>query len=416
MRSVHGMDEFASLLRALMAERGLGVRALARRVPCDPGLVSRLRSGQDRPSPRIARCLDDMLGACGDLAALAARQPATRPRMPGLPPAALVSGRSLAGPSGRFTGPVAPELADYFASQLAGHYSADRFLGPTQLIPVAASQYELLCNLANAATGSLRSDLWSVAAGYAGFLGWLYQDAGDLGTSSHWLNEMLERAHRSQDIQLICFTLHNKAMLQADTKDGGGVLDLTGAALRQRAHLCPKVRVLLLQQAAHGTSLIASDDAGDSCDRLLDEAAALVDTVDDGYPWGGSCQTPRYLDVQRATIYTRLGRTRSALDLWEQIIPSMPRSSRRDVGVFRARQAQALADSGEPEQAVKAAAEIAPLVRETGSARMSAELFALRQHMNPWRDEPPGHALAEVLAGISRRSPTGDGTWRLETR
>src|SRR6185437_12869944 len=40
-------------------------------------------------------------------------------------------------------GPVAPELVGYFASQLAGHYSADRFLGPMRLIPTALSQYEL---------------------------------------------------------------------------------------------------------------------------------------------------------------------------------------------------------------------------------------------------------------------------------
>jgi hypothetical protein len=66
------MDEFAGRLRALMAERGLGVLALARQVPCDKALISRLAAGKQRPSEQIASRLDDALGAGGELAALAA--------------------------------------------------------------------------------------------------------------------------------------------------------------------------------------------------------------------------------------------------------------------------------------------------------------------------------------------------------
>src|SRR5215471_9369173 len=63
--------EFAGMLRALMDERGLGVRAVARRVPCDPGWVSRLASGQARPSRQIAARLDEVLRAEGRLTAVA---------------------------------------------------------------------------------------------------------------------------------------------------------------------------------------------------------------------------------------------------------------------------------------------------------------------------------------------------------
>lgn len=63
---------FGDLLSALMKERCLGVRALARKVPCDPALVSRLASGQQRPSAQIARRLDEILSANGELSGLAA--------------------------------------------------------------------------------------------------------------------------------------------------------------------------------------------------------------------------------------------------------------------------------------------------------------------------------------------------------
>jgi len=60
--------DFGTLLSGLMAEHGLGVRALARRVPCDPALVSRLAAGRQQPSAQIARRLDAILAAGGELA------------------------------------------------------------------------------------------------------------------------------------------------------------------------------------------------------------------------------------------------------------------------------------------------------------------------------------------------------------
>lgn len=66
--------DFATLMRDLMRERELTGRALARRVPCDPALISRLASGQKRPSARMASRLDDVLGASGALADAASAQ------------------------------------------------------------------------------------------------------------------------------------------------------------------------------------------------------------------------------------------------------------------------------------------------------------------------------------------------------
>jgi len=67
-----------------MAERGVGVRALARRVPCNHALISRYLSGERPPSPGMAVRLDAALGAGGELVALAAAGPeAATDRRPG---------------------------------------------------------------------------------------------------------------------------------------------------------------------------------------------------------------------------------------------------------------------------------------------------------------------------------------------
>lgn len=66
------MSGFGDELARLMMARGVGVRELARLVPCNPGHISNLRSGKANPSPDLARIVDDLLGAAGTLTALAA--------------------------------------------------------------------------------------------------------------------------------------------------------------------------------------------------------------------------------------------------------------------------------------------------------------------------------------------------------
>src|ERR1039458_6060424 len=68
------MSAFSTELARLMEARGLGVREVARRVPCNPGHISNLRSGKAQPSPELAADLDKVLGADGTLTALAPAQ------------------------------------------------------------------------------------------------------------------------------------------------------------------------------------------------------------------------------------------------------------------------------------------------------------------------------------------------------
>ena len=66
------MSDFSRELTRLMAERGVGVRQLARAVYVNPGHVSNLRSGRDTPSPELAAAIDGHLDGGGRLALLAA--------------------------------------------------------------------------------------------------------------------------------------------------------------------------------------------------------------------------------------------------------------------------------------------------------------------------------------------------------
>src|SRR5688500_7506819 len=111
---------FGEKLRELMTERGISQRKLAALVPCDDGYISKLVNGRKaRPSQEIAERLDGLLDAGGALAALRPRLPAKRAAHVELTALGLAAANGATSPH---KGPVAPELADYFRDQLAGHY------------------------------------------------------------------------------------------------------------------------------------------------------------------------------------------------------------------------------------------------------------------------------------------------------
>ncbi|MFD3938308.1 Twin-arginine translocation pathway signal [Streptomyces sp. NPDC058611] len=296
---------------------------------------------------------------------------------------------------------VDPALISYFQEQLEGHYRADMLLGPHDLIGTVSAQYQLIDKLVRSAQGETRRGLLRVGAAYAALVGWLYQDAGDLGAASFWRGITQEIAARSRDPHLFGYSLVNLAQVRTDLGDGYGVIDLCEAALVDD-RLFPKVRLMAMQQQAHGASLTGDRTA---VDRLIDAADGLISRVDDDLPWGNACRrTPGYLEVQRATCYGRLGLGREAESLWSQVLDGVPAIARRDRGVYLARHATAAAGAREPEQAVDIARAAAEIAVETGSARMRRELVTLERAMRPWHDAPVGRDLAEVLAPVNEGS------------
>ncbi|MFG2900991.1 Twin-arginine translocation pathway signal [Streptomyces zaomyceticus] len=296
---------------------------------------------------------------------------------------------------------VDPALVDYFQSQLEGHYRADMLLGPHDLIGTLGPQYQLIDKLTRSATGETRRGLLRVGAAYAALVGWLYQDAGDLSAAAFWRGITQEIALRARDPHLIGYAMVNSAQVRTDLGDGAGVVDLCEAALDDD-RVVPKIRVMAMQQQAHGASLLRDRSA---VDRLIDDADRLLSRVDDDLPWGNACRrTPGYLEVQRATCYGRLGLGAEASDLWAQVLAAVPGTARRDRGVYMARHATAAATARQPEQAVEIARKVATIAVETGSARMRRELATLERTMRPWQDAPVGRDLAEALAPVTEGS------------
>ncbi|MEU3881823.1 Twin-arginine translocation pathway signal [Streptomyces californicus] len=305
------------------------------------------------------------------------------------------------------TGPFAsqyvdPALVDYFQQQLEGHYRADMFLGPHDLIGTVSAQYQLIDKLVRSAKGETRRALLRAGAAYAALVGWLYQDAGDMDGAAFWRGVTQEIAVRSRDPHLIGYSLVNQAQVRTDLGDGHAVVELCEAVLEDADQLVPKVRIMAMQQLAHGASLTGDRRV---VDRLLDRADRFLPAVDDDLPWGNACRrTPGYLEIQRATCYGRLGLGAEAGSLWTQVLAVVPETARRDRGVYMARQATAAATARKPDEAVEIARNVATIAVETRSARMRRELTELERAMRPWHDAPVGRDLAAILASVTERN------------
>jgi hypothetical protein len=140
------VSDFTEVVARYREARGIGVRALARAVHHDPSHLSRVLRGVKPAGPDMARRLDEFRSAEGEI--VRAEETSRTPE-----PAEDLRDTY-----------VAPELVGYFRDQLAGHYTADMYLGPRHLIPTVQTQAELIASLAAAADAPVRTGLCSAGS------------------------------------------------------------------------------------------------------------------------------------------------------------------------------------------------------------------------------------------------------------
>lgn len=129
-RQPRAAGPFGEKLVALIDQRGLSLREVARRVPCSPSHLSKIAHGGKGVSEQLAALLDRVLNAGGELAALA-EPPARKETEPrGHVPRADAHGLSLSLPF--VPGRVLIEISDPAAD--AGHGRAETAGGQLALV------------------------------------------------------------------------------------------------------------------------------------------------------------------------------------------------------------------------------------------------------------------------------------------
>lgn len=261
---------FGDKLRALMAERGISQRRLARLVPCNNGYLSKLARDLQVPSPDMARRLDELLDAGGHLAGLRV----------GLVGAVSLDDRERIAAALARPARLDEATLDALDAVLAGQRRLEDALGPAALLGPVSGQLDAVTALMQDARGPLRERLGRTVAEWTAFTG--------------WLNAALRRDEQA-------LALFRRAEVQADEFDHGTVAALAvsfaGYVARKRGRYRAVLRASAAALATPGAhpaqhvfdrlqSARAHAALGDVelARRILHEAADRADDVADPPP------------------------------------------------------------------------------------------------------------------------------------
>ncbi len=374
-----GMDDFAGQLGALMAERGLGVRALARKVPCDPSLISRFVNGRQQPSPDMAQHLDDALEAGGGLTACLDRREVLRLGLAlSLTPQAL--GAALAESAGEameFTQAASTTAVgagtfahlDTVVAELDRSYPVQP---PAGLFPVArAYRAQVQRLISGPATLTQRHELYVYAAWFSEALAWLSHDLGAPLAAHAWAVDCFEHARQAGHGELCGWAADAMASIALYSGRPSRAIEAAVAGLARVPDRHP-LGVRLRAQAARGHARLGE---GDGCETLIAEAEREYGRLPGRPPLrpaGSALLSDFAVTAYPASCYVWLGDFakaagygRRAVEVHESVTPAQRSPSRE--AIARIDLALAMAGQGDPGEAAELGCQALRSPRLTGS-------------------------------------------------
>ncbi|MGH3914707.1 MAG: helix-turn-helix domain-containing protein, partial [Pseudonocardiaceae bacterium] len=448
---------FGVVLRHCRTEAGLSLRELGKRCHHDYSRLSRMETGDHLGDPALLAEIDLILGAGGlltvlrtaaelpsDPAGTVVVAPAVQMRTAGDGAPIVLEMRMTDGRSVRVSIPrrefsqliasgalravlpagvlnldeadrlarvmrqpsrVDPQVIGYFDRLLTEHYTADKILGPHQLLGPVLAQLDELETLRKHARPPVAKPLLRVLARYAEFVGWLQQDAGDVPAAMYWSDRATQWAQTAGDHQMVAYLLVRKSNIACQLDDANTVIELAAAAQDVPGDVDPKIIALAAQQEARGWAMISDVD---HCRPKLDAAAELLSKYSDEGGPAGPVYIQYYdlgvLEDQSATCFRSIGRAEDAIAIFERrIVESLDANLHRDRGYQMAKLANAVVatQQPEPERAAQLGLTCLDLARRTGSARIGKELHTLDATLTTrWSDQPDARAFHDALTAL----------------
>lgn len=355
---------FADRLRALMHEQGTGPVAVARRVPCDPGYVSRLARGRQAASPRMARRLDEVLGADGELVALAGEAR-------GMPP----GGRDMA-LSDPGTVPGAGEVREN--SQMLVRLESR--LGGDSVLPAAVAAFSVAREAAGGhrLAGAPLREL-QAAAGEAGEVAaWIAFDGDDLPGSYRLAAAALPLSREAGDDGMVLFLRSHTAMLDLEARHPARALRTADAALAS-GHHAPRVRAVF--QIRRGRSLVMLGDQARGTAALAEARGIIMDGPSSRDPWWTWWADPAEMAWQHGMAALDAGDPAAAVPALERAAelraPARARARLEDAALLLG----AYARAGAWSEAVPLARQVAEAGRGVTSGRIRGLLRRTARYM-----------------------------------
>jgi transcriptional regulator with XRE-family HTH domain len=294
------------------------------------------------------------------------------------------------------------DVVAHFRRLLDAAISKDGNNGPRDTLPVVFGILSAIETSARDVKPSIRRQLLRVGAECAELAGWLFRDLSSPTTADYWRDRAIEWAQESGDQAMQGYVLLKKAQAAYDERDALRMLTLAQAVQEGPWLLPHRVRAEAAQQEARGEAMLGG--APEQIERKLDEARQLLakDDPDEEREGGDLARHygPVLLAVQTAICHKEAGRPAAAVRLYEQQL-SEGTFSRRDHGYFSALMADALALSGEPDEAARVGLQALAVASTTGSARTLRELHQLVNDLGPWTRRQPVAELREAVLAVA---------------
>jgi transcriptional regulator with XRE-family HTH domain len=241
---------------------------------------------------------------------------------------------------------------DWLDRLLAEHRRAEDFIGSRPLVEVMSQQLRTVVDLYSGARGPLEQRVVRLASEHAQFLAWMAQDQGQSAAALAWYDRSHEWALEAGDANMAATTLSMKAHMAWSGGRGSRCVRLAEAARWSAPGTSLGVQGMAAQMAARGHAL--SRDA-DNARRLLDDAQDLIaraaEHPEDEPPWM-YFYDETWFTLQRGMAAMHLRDWQAAANHITAGLDALPDSYRRDKAWYRSCLAHAVAEAGQPEQAL----------------------------------------------------------------
>ena len=379
------------------------------------GQLSKVETGNKRPTPQLARLCDGALNNGGALIALVPErserhrdeetppevQPSSSPWDPPGRRKVLVSGAaSMLGatmPDGhRPLDPLADgTLLDASRALFDQFRRVGQTAPPGAVLPALTEQTRTLRTLAVRSGPRTRLGLLTLCARYAEFAGWMAQEAGEDQAALRWTDYAVELAAASDDDSLSSYALVRRGLVAYYQGDAAATVALAQGA---RSHRLPyRIRGLAAQREAQGHALAGNHTA---CMRELDHARSLLaqGSQDSAGPVIGTTHLQDPVGMITGWCLLDLGKPRQAAKMLDQEVERIPAKAMRTHARYGARRALAHALAGEVEHACSVAQGLLSAAHIVGSATIALDLRRLSRTLGRHPKNPAVQELAPLLA------------------
>jgi len=276
-----------------------------------------------------------------------------------------------------------------------GYVEADRLMGSLCVAGPIQLQMPVIERACEVSRGADRIEMLRFACQFAGFGGWIFQDAGDLTCAMQWTNRALDYALELGDERVIAYTLMRKAMIATEGGTPAQGLGIADAALRCKDSLTPRLRAVILRQRSYSNAVLGEviATARDADEAVTEAVAGENQDEEDRAPY---C-TPTYAAMEAGASWVLLGHPKTAIPILEKSRSEWADHTEvRDYALCVSRLALAYAAAGDVERACAAADEVVALAQGLGSRRVVSQLGLLYRGLERWRRDP-------AVAGVRGR-------------